>query len=220
MKNSILSITALIGLFFLNVHELKLIKNASFHDLPREKSKHVRRLQRAKGGNTFCSGFNVTFAGKNYIMTNRHCCDGIKRLKGKVLINDKPFTKIVKTTMKHDLCAIEADFEGTGLILSEFDSSPLDKVILMGHPRGLDLVVREGRIITEDEVVCVGYSKGRSICNPSDRVSATAYGGNSGSPVLNRFGKLVGVLYAGSGAYPHEPFIVPYEYLREFLKSL
>lgn len=190
-------------------------------DLARNLSKNVRRFTALQYGNrTYGTGFNMKYKGKKFIITNQHVCAVSKRLghPGYAIVNGS-LRKIIAVSKHHDLCALEADFNG-GLELSNKDVEPLDKIILMGHPRGLDLVIREGRIVKEDIKICVGYGAGVVKCRPSDMISATAYPGNSGSPVLNEYGKVVGVLYAGSGAYPHEPFIVPFEYLQRFLNSL
>lgn len=193
-----------------------------FNDMARHKSVFVKRFQALKyNGKTYGSGFNIKYKGKYFVITNRHVCDVSERLgtPNVAIVNGKVL-KILKVFKKHDLCALESD-KKDGFYLAKQDVTPMDKIILIGHPRGLDLTIREGRIIAEDVKTCVGgYVPEGVLCRLSDQISALAYGGNSGSPVLNRWGRVIGVLYAGSNRYPNEPFIVPYEFLKEFLDTL
>jgi hypothetical protein len=53
---------------------------------------------------------------------------------------------------------------------------------------------------------------------PSKMFNGIAYGGNSGSPVVNFWGNIVGVLYAG-GRQPTDSYLVPLIYLKQALEK-
>lgn len=188
---------------------------------PEEDIRFVRRFQAFQYGNkTYGSGFNIKYKGKYYIITNQHVCAVSARLNHpEYAVVNGELQKIISISNNHDLCALESDMED-GFELASKELNELDKLYLIGHPRGLDLVIREGRLISKNLDICVGgYSDGTR-CRDSNQISALAYGGNSGSPILNEDGKVVGVLYAGSGVYPNEPFTVPFYYLEQFLNTL
>ena len=50
-------------------------------------------------------------------------------------------------------------------------------------------------------------------------INNIAYGGNSGSPVLDKWGNVIGVLFAGSPSQPTSSYTVPLEYIHAFLKD-
>lgn len=51
----------------------------------------------------------------------------------------------------------------------------------------------------------------------SGHINAIAYAGNSGSPILNKWGNVVGVLFAGSASQNTASYIVPLEYVTPFV---
>lgn len=196
---------------------LSLVYSCDNH---RDWAGHVKRFQAVNYGNkTYGTGFNMRVGDKVFTITNRHVCEVSEMLGHKeyAIVNGEKL-KILKMSDKYDLCALEST-SLMGLSLALFDSNPMDKIVLIGHPRGLDIVIREGRIITEDEEVITNGRNGIAKYK-ADRISSTAYPGNSGSPVLNAEGGVVGVLFAGASLYPHEPLIMPYEALKEFTESL
>lgn len=158
------------------------------------------------------TGSYIRFLGKSFILSNRHVCNYKK--KGKSIQVDNTINKIIAISSKYDLCLLETD-KNIGLKISKKRAKPLEEIVLIGFPRGIGKIIRKGAVV-KDERLCIMYPKGIR-CVDSTRISALAYGGNSGSPVLNSKGEVVNVLYAGSNQYPHEPYTVKYSQIMEFL---
>jgi S1-C subfamily serine protease len=51
----------------------------------------------------------------------------------------------------------------------------------------------------------------------TNHITAISYGGNSGSPVVNFWGNVVGVLFAGNSRAITESFTVPLKNIKEFI---
>lgn len=152
------------------------------------------------------TGFHVEYNGKVVIMTNRHICD--PTLQGFKLRHNTKDLEVIQIATIHDLCLIKSD-RLSGLkvagLLEPLDV--LDKVILVGHPRGLELTVREGRVMKFDSAVFPWLKD--SVSRNYFEISTITYGGNSGSPVTNSKGEVIGVLFAGYRDFYTEGMVVP-----------
>lgn len=190
------------------------------------------------------SGFAIKGeSGKDYIMTNRHVCDistngwvKIKSDKGLSV-----FKRIVYKDTIHDLCLVEGDSRLDALTLGSAPEKG-DSFYIIGHPGLRQLTLSQGEYIgyslvpmIDDSVIdrnqCTGhvydlnplqqFVYGRAwLCVKSFKsysTTAVAYGGNSGSPVVNNFGNVIGVLFAGSTEQERDNFCVPLEDIKRVL---
>ncbi len=165
------------------------------------------------------TGFEVEdSSGHRFIVTNKHVCGiftgGVAQLQteeGKVY-----FRHILKVSDIFDLCLIDSIDEVPALHLGK-KISLLDKIFIVGHPFLHPLKVTSGNVIrslvittTEDGITSTGSFA-------SLETNAEAHPGNSGSPVVNPKGEVVGVLFAGT-ADGETSFVVPLDDLKDFLR--
>ena len=167
----------------------------------------VMNLDQRVGG----TGFSIkTALGKTVVLTNEHVC-GIEAYKIVKTPTRKYRLKVLKVSTKHDLCIIEGLPEMGTLSLGN-TSSIGDTIAIVGHPRLTPLQVSRGHITTD--IMKEVFSEG--ILNVQ-YTNAPAYPGNSGSPVVNFFGNVVGILFAGYG--PHMGMIIPVKDVKLFLDN-
>lgn len=194
------------------------------------------------GGGT---GFHVEAeSGEVYILTNKHICEMGKK-SGKVVIEKDGRIlerRIIEVFEAHDLCLIEKmPGESHGLEVAKKLKLGED-VLVLGHPGLRDLTMSHGEFIGPDLIYlqnmkietaeeCNGkfidhpmaiFLLGHGICLESfetSAISSITYGGNSGSPVVNKYGNVVGVLFAGSPAQSTDSHMVPLKHIKDFLRK-
>lgn len=175
--------------------------------------------------------------GKIYTITNAHVCNIPGNKLYTVLPSGKKVSfKIIKKSRITDLCALTPVEGYSGLSLS--DKVYIGETIgVVGHPKLMPLAVTLGELLGYADVAVlvsmepctkdVGmYS---SIITPFGYIcietvkkagltTLTVRGGSSGSPVVDFFGNVVGVLFAGDEL--GWGIIVSLSDLRKFLNSL
>ena len=153
--------------------------------------------------------------------------------------------RVLFMSKKHDICLMEPLPGHTGIKLAS-NAEVGEEVTVVGHPHLRPLTLSKGEIIdneaitkipkfailSEDdlseckgmnnsEVVTVASFFGEiSLCVISDKttqISAIAYPGNSGSPVVNKFGNVIGLLFAGNSEAVNDAYLVKLQYLKEVL---
>lgn len=192
------------------------------------------------------TGFAVQGAsGEHYIMTNKHVCEvSVNNIVVIKRDGDKPYTsKVVYRDNRHDLCLIEGNSEYSPLTIATFAPDKGDLHYVVGHPGLRQLTTSVGEYIGYFDVrlidrvskksQCIGeiyeldpiqqfFMQAEWICVRSYKsYSSTAviYGGNSGSPVVNAYGNVIAVAFAGNTQQERNNFLVPlYEIKRVLAK--
>lgn len=183
------------------------------------------------------TGFHVKGPGDQiYILTNKHVC-AIADKNEQVLVEYKGEEiprKVITRYDLHDLCLVEAIPDHDDYIDIASSETTGEDLILIGHPGGRDLTLSHGELIgkaiiqlgdaIENEKDCVEgevvFTWGGLVCvRPvvTSSISAPSYGGNSGSPVVNKYGNVIGVLFAGSPRQNTDSHMVPLKYIKDFL---
>lgn len=201
----------------------------------------ITNFDKTSGG----TGFHVRSpSGKTYILTNAHVCSIEK--DGEVLVTDENehsmIRKVIERSDFTDLCLVEGVPGTKGLLLG---SEPKigEIVAVIGHPKLMPTTVSRGEIIGQQEIDVIDHvieSKDDKCDLPKNRkdemdffffrlpvclIHIQAYlsnvvilPGNSGSPVVNFYGHVVAVAFAGD-SQSNWGFFVTLKDVKKFLKK-
>jgi len=220
-----------------------ILKSVHWYTLV-SKHKYIARLinERGAGG----TGFVLMVGNRPIIITNAHVCNLsqngflLLELNGTISI-----AKILKAFQINDLCAVEAPKKiRSGFDLAAFYYIH-QNVYVIGHPLLEPTSITEGELSSSIKITmeiqynptvetCSGdgfriqeyfdiehITQGiMSVClrtTSALSTTATVMPGSSGSPMVNMFGNVVGVVYAGNNA---RSYVVPLEELKQFIKEL
>ena len=156
--------------------------------------------------NGYGTGFYIKAqSGLTYILTNHHVCNLSENDTIFVLEEGKrPVKKrIIERFLKADLCLIEAPINREGLALAKSYLKD-ERVFVLGFPSFMPLTFSSGSLIGNDELGEFG-------------TTISVLGGNSGSPVLNKYGNVVGVIWGARIEGAGWAVIVSLDYIKEFL---
>ena len=156
----------------------------------------------------FGSGF---FVGQNQIATNFHVIAGAA--KGTVKLAGSPMQYTVEgisaTDEKNDLAILKVTgFEGEPLLLGDSDTVQIDKTVYVaGNPKGLEGTFSKDTVSNLHE----GDAKKRF------QMTALISPGNSGGPVLNGNGEVIGISLITLDDGQNLNFTIPSNDLKELL---
>lgn len=162
---------------------------------------------RSRGGRSLGSGFIISSDG--YVLTNHHVIDGADEVRVTLADKREFDAKVVGSDTEYDVALLKID--GKGLPSVRIGDSrtvkPGQWAVAIGSPLGLDHTVTAGII----------SATGRSTSSeqryvPFIQTDVAINQGNSGGPLLNTRGEVVGInsqIFSNSGGYMGISFAIP-----------
>lgn len=161
------------------------------------------------------TGFFVRHMGQIYCITNAHVVDNERYLTGtfhrsldstgqgytmRVLAVD-PLNDIALLQMQNDASGLPS-VSGRGVLTlgKQSDIRIGEEVCTMGNPRHLNGVLTVGRISSVDSCMRPEHTRGANLF----MVNITVTSGNSGGPVVNRHGEVLGMITSLYENIPNE----------------
>ncbi|MFC1523149.1 DegQ family serine endoprotease [Thermodesulfobacteriota bacterium] len=186
-----------------------------FFELPDNFGQHPQRERKRTS-----LGSGVIHSADGYIITNNHVIEDADTINVRLTNNEEYDAKIIGRDPKTDVALIKIEPKNA-LPFAEFgDSDSLrvgDWVMAIGNPFGLEHTVTAGIV----------SAKGRSIGNgPYEnfiQTDASINLGNSGGPLFNLQGKMVGIntaIYSRSGGNIGLGFAIPVNMAKHVIEQL
>lgn len=233
---SLIVVLALGALSFIYVS----VKSPEWHEdyLTAKMGKNVVVLTGFNNFNSGGTGFQMQTKDGLKLISNAHVCS-IGLETGYLLAHNgkkQEIVKILKIDPVADLCMLTMVSDVPGLKLG-LKPKFGDTVGILGHPLLQPQTFSKGRILAQQLIpVAVGYYNEKTCVGPGAQkldswfgafcvrlfmsyyTNAIIFPGNSGSPAVNFFGNVVGVVFAGNTRtnYGH---LVTYEDLKRFINE-
>lgn len=179
-----------------------------------EKAMQVLMLKGVGGGGT---GFELrTPSGNVVTVTNKHICalaeNGYIAAYSPISPGRGIPLRVKGVSDSTDLCALEAVPGATGLSLAE-RLNALRKAFILGHPWLNPLTFSEGYMVVRE-----AQQMSETLTIDGIETTIPAYPGNSGSPVFDSSGDVIGVVFA-TDQRTHWGVFIPLDVLKSFISA-
>lgn len=160
------------------------------------------------------SGSGVVISPDGYIVTNNHVVNGADVVT--VTFNDRNTkqAKVVGTDPATDIAILKIDEKN--LPFMEFGNSDDvhlgEWVLAVGYPLSLDATVTAGIVSAKGRTIGATGSAGRSAIESFIQTDAAVNPGNSGGPLVNTTGQLIGInsaIASTTGSYAGYSYAIP-----------
>ena len=162
------------------------------------------------------TGFSIKEDGQGSdILTNSHMCQPNAVLSVEDSNHNQYRAKFIRRAEVDDLCLIRVDAIIPALKLAEKDAKFGDAITVIGYGKGIGPQIQSG--YAEKYQVIAMEEGDQIIVTRAQMVSVAIYGGNSGSPVLDKDGIVIGIIFCGRGDAEHINYMEPVEIIHNFL---
>ncbi len=171
------------------------------------------------------SGSGVIISNDGYIVTNNHVVDGADELTV-TLSNHKSFkAKVVGADPASDLAVVKIDAQGLPFLLyGNSDDVKIGQwVLAVGYPLTLETTVTAGIISAKGRTLDINRRQSQSPIESFIQTDAAVNPGNSGGPLINTDGQLVGInsaIASPTGSYAGYSFTIPVNIVKKVVNDI
>lgn len=172
------------------------------------------------------SGSGFFFEKSGYILTNEHVIADATELKVMVQGYDEPLTaKLVGSDYDLDLAVLKVESPDgqafPSLALGDSDQAKIgDWVVAIGNPYGLDHTLTIGVLSAKERPITISDEQGDHLYEHLLQTDASINSGNSGGPLLNAQGEVIGINTAVNAEGQGIGFAIPTKTIKEALDGL
>jgi Do/DeqQ family serine protease len=171
------------------------------------------------------SGSGVIISDDGYIVTNNHVVDGADEVTVS-LSNRKSFkAKVIGTDPSSDLAVVKIDAKGLPFLLyGNSDEVKIGQwVLAIGYPLTLETTVTAGIVSAKGRSIDINMRQSKSPIESFIQTDAAVNPGNSGGPLINTQGQLIGInsaIASPTGSYAGYSFTIPVNIVKKVVTDL
>jgi serine protease Do len=171
------------------------------------------------------SGSGVIISEDGYIVTNNHVVDGADEVTV-TLSNKKSFkAKVVATDPSTDLAVVKVEAKGLPFLLygNSDDVKVGQWVLAVGYPLSLETTVTAGIVSAKGRSIDINIRQSQAPVESFIQTDAAVNPGNSGGPLINPQGQLIGInsaIASPTGSYAGYSFTIPVNIVKKVVTDL
>ncbi len=171
------------------------------------------------------SGSGVIISEDGYIVTNNHVVDGADEVTV-TLSNKKSFkAKVVATDPSTDLAVVKVEAKGLPFLLyGNSDEIKVGQwVLAVGYPLSLETTVTAGIVSAKGRSIDINSRQSQAPVESFIQTDAAVNPGNSGGPLINPQGQLIGInsaIASPTGSYAGYSFTIPVNIVKKVVTDL
>jgi serine protease Do len=171
------------------------------------------------------SGSGVIISEDGFIVTNNHVVDGADEVTV-TLSNKKSFkAKVVATDPSTDLAVVKVEAKGLPFLLygNSDDVKVGQWVLAVGYPLSLETTVTAGIVSAKGRSIDINIRQSQAPVESFIQTDAAVNPGNSGGPLINPQGQLIGInsaIASPTGSYAGYSFTIPVNIVKKVVTDL
>jgi Do/DeqQ family serine protease len=171
------------------------------------------------------SGSGVIISNDGYIVTNNHVVDGADEVMV-TLSNRKSFkAKVVGADPSSDLAVVKIDAQNLPFLLyGNSDEVKVGQwVLAVGYPLTLETTVTAGIVSAKGRTLDINRRQSQTPVESFIQTDAAVNPGNSGGPLINTEGQLIGInsaIASPTGSYAGYSFTIPVNIVKKVVNDI